>query len=128
MKIAVATTHRWSRITGHAGKAKYWLVFDAHAGRSVPVPQRIVLTKLQLPHYFKDDGPHPLRGVSTIVTASAGEGYFRHAKKWGAEVLLTGETEPVDAVRKILAREPLAKARFDITTSFCKVIDLFSSH
>ena len=73
-------------------------------------------------------GSMPAGRVSTIVTASAGEGYFRHAKKWGAEVLLTGETEPAEAVRKILAREPLAKARFDITTSFCKVIDLFSSH
>jgi len=30
--------------------------------------------------------------------------------------------------RKLLAREPPTEARFDITTSFCKVIDLFSGY
>jgi hypothetical protein len=83
---------------------------------------------MQLPHYCKDDGPHPLREVSILVTASAGEGYFRHVGKWGAKVLLTGETNPKESVRKILTGEPLAEPRFDITTSFCKVIDMFSSH
>jgi hypothetical protein len=128
MKIAVATRKNWTRVSGHAGQTRHWLVFNCQFGNQVPAPDRVVLARMHLPHYCKDDGPHPLHGVHTLVTASAGEGYFRHVGKWGANVLLTGEADPYEAVRKILAGEPLAPPRFDITTSFCKVIDLFSSH
>jgi predicted Fe-Mo cluster-binding NifX family protein len=128
MKIAVATKKNWTRVSGHAGQTKSWLIFDCQPGQPQPEPARIVLSRMQLPHYCKDDGPHPLRGVSTLVTASAGEGYFRHAATWGAKVILTGESDPIEVVRKILAGEALAEPRFDITTSLCKVIDLFSSH
>jgi len=128
MKIAIATRKNWCAISGHAGQARHWLVFDCPPDNRVPNHQRIVLTKEQLPHYFKDDGPHPLHGVAVVVVASAGDGYIRRMEKWGARVLLTGETDPREAVRKILAGEILAKTRFDVTTSFCKLRDLFSNH
>jgi hypothetical protein len=46
----------------------------------------------------------------------------------GADVLLTGETDPATALSRIIAGEPLPEQRFDITTSFCKLRDLFSRH
>jgi len=49
-------------------------------------------------------------------------------EKWGAQVLLTGETDPLIALRKIMAGEALADTRFDITTTLCKLRDLFSRH
>jgi hypothetical protein len=49
-------------------------------------------------------------------------------QKWGAQVLLTGETDPLVALQKILAGEALADTRFDITTTLCKLRDLFSRH
>ena len=88
----------------------------------------MVLSHAQLPHYFHDDGAHPLRGVEIVVAASAGDGYIRHMQSWGAQVLLTGETEPLTALQKILAGEALPDTRFDITTVLCKVRDLFSKH
>ena len=48
--------------------------------------------------------------------------------QWGAQVLLTGEAEPAVALRKILAGEALADTRFDVTTTLCKLRDLFSRH
>jgi len=48
--------------------------------------------------------------------------------KWGAQVLLTGETDPDAALRKILSGEALPETRFDITTTLCKLRDLFSQH
>jgi predicted Fe-Mo cluster-binding NifX family protein len=128
MKIAIATKDHGTQVSGHAGQATDWLVFDCQPGAAIPKPQNIVLTKEQLPHHFRDDGPHPLHGVEIIIAASAGDGYIRHMEKWGAQVLLTGETDPLVALQKILAGEALADTRFDVTTTLCKLRDLFSRH
>lgn len=128
MKIAIATKSSWSLVSGHAGQAMDWLVFDCQPGAPFPKPQRIQLSKAQLPHHFNDDGPHPLHGVGIMVAASAGDGFMRHMEKWGAQVLLTGETDPLTALKKVLAGEALADMRFDITTTLCKLRDLFSKH
>jgi predicted Fe-Mo cluster-binding NifX family protein len=128
MKIAIATKENWSRVSGHAGQTRDWLVFDCQPGHPRPTPLGIQLTKEQLPHYFNDDDPHPLHGVEIVVAASAGDGYIRHMRKWGAQVLLTGETDPLIALEKILAGEAPADTRFDISTTLCKLRDLFSRH
>lgn len=129
MKIAIATKGEdWTQVSGHAGQTKHWLVFDCQPGQPIPAPDRILLTKEQLPHHFRDDCPHPLHGVEIIVAASAGDGYIRHMAKWGAQVLLTGETNVQVALQKVLAGEALADTRFDITTTLCKLRDLFSRH
>ena|SRR5450830_997927 len=128
MKIAIATKDNWSTVSGHAGQAQDWLVFDCQPGKPIPEPQHIQLSKEQLPHHFLDDAPHPLHGVEIMIAANAGDGYIRHMEKWGAQVLLTGETEPGVALEKVLAGEALADTRFDITTTLCKLRDLFSRH
>ncbi len=128
MKIAIATKSTWTQVSGHAGQTRDWLVYDCQPGQQIPEPQRITLSKEQMPHHFQDDGPHPLHGVDIMVAASAGDGYLRHMAKWGAQVLLTGEQDPRTALEKILAGEALADPRFDITTTLCKLRDLFSRH
>jgi len=128
MKIAIATRDGWSKVSGHAGKAHDWLVYDCEPGQPIPEPQRIQLEKEHLPHHFKDDGPHPLHGVAIFVAGSAGDGYIRHMAKWDAEVLLTGEEVPAVALQKILSGDALPDTRFDITTTLCKLRDMFSSH
>jgi len=128
MKIAIATKDHWSRVSGHAGQAHQWLVYECQPGVALPLPQRVELTQAQLPHHFQDDGPHPLHGVEIMIAASAGDGFIRHMAKWGAQVLLTGEADPRAALDKILAGEALADPRFDVTTPLCKLRDLFSRH
>jgi predicted Fe-Mo cluster-binding NifX family protein len=130
MKIAVPTAD-WATISGHAGKARYWLLYDLSEqrdGPALPPPVRIELTREQLPHYFKDDGPHPLDGVEIVLAGSAGDGFIRHMKKRGTDVLLTGETDPAAALALLVKGEALPDQRFDITTSLCKLRDLFSRH
>jgi predicted Fe-Mo cluster-binding NifX family protein len=128
MKIAIATKDNWSKVSGHAGQTRDWLVFNCRPGQPIVEPERIQLGKEQLPHNFQDDGPHPLHGVEIVVAASAGDGYVRHMKKWGAEVRLTSEIDPRVALQKILFGERLPETRFDITTALCKLRDLFSRH
>lgn len=126
MKVAIATHKHWSQVSGHAGQAREWLLFDCQPGIPAPEPRRLSLTKEQLPHQFKDDGPHPLHGVEVLIAGSAGDGFLRHMGRWGAQVLLTGETDPLAALQKVLAGEALPDTRFDVTTALCKVRDLFS--
>ena len=128
MKVAIATHKDWTQVSGHAGQTREWLLFDCRPGAPLPEPQRIALTKQQLPHHFQDDGPHPLHGVQVLIAGSAGDGFLRHMETWGAEVLLTGETDPRAALQKVLAGEALPDTRFDVTTALCKVRDLFSRH
>lgn len=128
MKIAVATKDNWAQVCGHAGQTRDWLVFDCQPGEPRPAPQRVLLTEEQLPHHFQDDGPHPLHGVEILIAASAGDGFMRHMEQWGAQVLLTGETDPGLALEKIMAGEALADSRFDVTTTLCKLRDLFSRY
>ena len=128
MKVAIATHKDWSQVSGHAGRAREWLLFDCRPGEPLPEPQRIALTMEQLPHHFEDDGPHPLQGVELLIAGSAGDGFLRHMAGWGAQVLLTGEIDPLAALNKVLAGEALPDTRFDVTTALCKVRDLFSRH
>lgn len=128
MKIAMAVNADGTQVSGHAGKARHWAIFDCQPGRPIPPAERVQLTEQQLPHNFHDDGPHPLHGVDVLVAGSAGDGFVRHMAKWGAQVLLTGETVPGEALGRILAGEALPDTRFDITTTLCKIRDLFSRH
>ena len=130
MKIAIPTKD-WTSVSGHAGQARHWLVYDlagTTAGAALPQPGRVELAKSQVFHHFQDDGPHPLDGVELVIAGSAGDGFVRHMKTRGAEVVLTGEADPATALAKIIAGETLPDPRFDITTSLCKLRDLFSRH
>ncbi len=130
MKIGVATRD-FETVAGHAGKAQNWLLFDLanlKPGDPLPEPARVELAKEQLFHHFQDNGPHPLDGLEIVIAGSAGEGFIRHMRKRGADVLLTGETDPATALARIIAGEALPDQRFDITTSLCKLRDLFSRH
>lgn len=126
LRVAVAVTEDHARVAGHAGQARHWLLFDC--GADTPTPQAIVLRKEQLPHHFRDDGPHPLQGSQVVVAASAGEGFIRHMGRWGAQVLLTGEPDPHAVLAKIREGAALADPRFDLTTTLCRLRDLFSRH
>jgi predicted Fe-Mo cluster-binding NifX family protein len=130
MKIAIATKD-WVSVSGHAGKTRRWLLYDLAdrgSGGELPPPTRVELAKEQIFHYFNDDAKHPLDEVEIVISGSAGDGFIRHMRKRGAEVLLTGETDPATALARIISGEALPDQRFDITASLCKLRDLFSRH
>ncbi|HEX6733403.1 MAG TPA: hypothetical protein VF096_01205 [Azonexus sp.] len=130
MKIAIATK-QFREVSGHAGQCRHWLLYDlsAHrAGQLLPAPQPVELQREEVLHTFADDRVHPLDGIDLAVVASAGDGFIRHMKKRGCDVLLTGESDPATAITRIVAGEALPDPRFDLTTSLCKLRDLFSRH
>lgn len=130
MKIAIATRD-FATVAGHAGQSRHWLLYDLSSympGQVLPAPSRINLEADQVLHVFKDDRPHPLDGVDLVVAASAGDGFVRHMRTRRTDVMLTGETDPAEVITRIVSGQPLPDQRFDITTTLCKLRDLFSRH
>jgi predicted Fe-Mo cluster-binding NifX family protein len=130
MKIAIATKNH-TEVSGHAGQCRQWLLYDLSQHRSsqlLPAPEPITLSKEEVLHTFTDDRPHPLDGINIAVVASAGDGFIRHMKMRGCQVLVAGESDPAVAITRILAGEALSDPRFDVTTSLCKLRDLFSRY
>ena len=107
MKIAV-TSQNFRTITGHAGKARRFLVFEAEAGSDPSEVERIDLPMGMAFHDFRGDGAHPIDGVDVVITGSCGAGFAHRLAARGIRVLATGETDPVSAARKVAADEPLA--------------------
>jgi len=131
MKIAMPTKD-FRTICGHAGQARKWLLYTlpqtVATAEEIPVPEQIDLPKEMAIHHFKEEGPHPLDGVDLILTFSAGDGFFRRMAKRGTQVEITGEPNPAAALLNHLRGRAQPKPPFDITTKFCKLHDLFSSH
>lgn len=125
MKIAIATKD-YTHVSGHAGQARHWLVYDSDA--DAHEPRRVELPKAQVFHHWEEDGPHPLEDVEVIVAGSAGDGFRRRMSKRGVEVLLTSEKDAERAFSAVLSGEVLPEPGFDPSLLLCRVFDLFSKH
>lgn len=127
MKIAVASSD-FTKVAGHAGRARKWLIYEVSADGAVGSPGQIELAADNVFHYAEDGRPHPLDGVEALIAQSAGEGFLKNMEKRGIRPVLTAETDPAKAVRDFLA-ETLAPAKpRPIGSLICKTIDLFSKH
>ena len=131
MKIAIATED-FEKVSGHAGQAARWLIYDCEPGGDlgveIGVDTRIELAKAQVFHHWADAGPHPLDGVEVMIARSAGDGFLRRMQQRGVNVLLTSETHADAALLKVLAGEALPDSRWDASLLLCRLRDLFSKH
>lgn len=128
MKIAVAVTSDALKVSGHAGRARHWLVFDVDQPERVGEPVRVELEPDMVFHHFEGDAPHPLDGIEAMIAISAGDGFLKHMGKRGVEVALTAETLPAKAVADYLADRLSAPRPRPIGALLCKTLDLFSKH
>lgn len=101
MKIAI-TSQNFRTITGHAGKTRRFLVFEAAQGVEPTEVERIDLPLEMSFHEFRGTGPHPIDSVDAIITGSAGPGFIRHLASRGIQVFVTSETDPRRAIRALL--------------------------
>jgi len=99
MKIAV-TSQNFRTVTGHAGKARRFLVYEAD-GETVREVGRLDLPKEQSFHELHGDAPHPIDGVDVLVTGGCGENFVARMARRGIRVVATSETDPVTAARLV---------------------------
>ena len=102
MRVAVASQN-FREITGHGGRARRFLVYQAQPGNEPLEVERLDLPKEMAMHEFQDNGPHPLDQVQLLIVGSAGDGFVRRLGARGIKVAITGEIDPVKAVRDYFA-------------------------
>ena len=102
MKIAV-TSQNFRTITGHGGKSRRFIVYEATADAEPVEIERLDLPREFAVHEVRGDGPHPVDGVDALLTASCGEGFRRRLAGRGIRVVVTGEQDPLAAVRALAA-------------------------
>jgi len=96
MRIAV-TSQNFRTITGHAGKARRFMLFEIAEGGNIFDAGKIDLPKSMSIHEHPVDEPHPIDGADVVITAGCGDGFRRKMASRGIRVVTTGETDPVIA-------------------------------
>ena len=102
MRIAVASQN-FRTVTGHAGKTRRFLVFEASPGQPAREVERFDLPKEMAFHEFRGDGPHPLYSVQAVIAGSMGPGFARRLAGRGITAVATSETDPARAADAFVA-------------------------
>ena len=116
MRIAVASQNFHS-ISGHAGKSRRFLVFEAERGATPREVERLELAREMSLREFAGDGPHPLDTVDVVIVGSARLGFIGRMAARGVITVTTSETDPAVAVSKYLdGSSPAAASETDRRT------------
>jgi len=105
MKIGVSSQN-FRTITGHAGKARRFLVFE-ETTNGIHELERIDLPKEMAMHGYTGDD-HPLFSLDILITAGCGGGFINRMASSNVQVIPTSETDPKTAVEKVLAGKTLS--------------------
>jgi len=109
MNIAV-TSQNFRTITGHAGKARRFLVYTSPAEGEWVETDRVDLPKEMAMHGF-GGGSHPVDAFDVLITAGCGDGFIRKMEIRGVTVLTTSESDPLKAVETYASGQPLPEAK-----------------
>lgn len=101
MRIAVSSQN-YRTVTGHAGKARRFIVFETDGETPPREIERLDLDANMAIHGFDHTADHPLDRMNALITGSAGEGFVRHLAARGVMVVATNETIPSLAVEAFL--------------------------
>jgi len=106
MRIGV-TSQNFRTITGHAGKTRRFLVFEAAPGTEPLEVERLDLPpEMSLHEYHGED--HPLFCLDALITQGHGQGFGQRLARYGVRVVATAATDPLAAVTALVAGQPLA--------------------
>lgn len=105
MKIGI-TSQNFRTITGHAGKARRFLIYEPRTNDQLNEAERLDLPKEMCLHEFRGNS-HPIYELDVLITGGCGQGFARRLAAFGVDVLATGETDPVKAATDYLAGRPL---------------------
>lgn len=110
MKFAV-TSDDFQSITGHAGHATRFLVYEAQTGKEPVEVARIDIAEEQTIHNFKG-GAHPLDGVEVLIAASAGGCFVERMQARGIATAVARDIPPAMAVAAFMSGKllPLTEA------------------
>lgn len=102
MRIAV-TSQNFRTVTGHAGRARRFIVFTTEDNQPPREIERLDLNTDMAIHGYGRRNPHPLDTMDVLITGSAGEGFVHNLAARDVLVVATPETDPHKAVEAFLA-------------------------
>lgn len=101
MRIAV-TSQNYRTVTGHAGRARRFIVFEADGQEPPREVERLDLDTDMAIHGYDHRAAHPLDNMQVLITGGAGDGFVRNLAARGVLVVATSETVPSLAVEAFL--------------------------
>ena len=102
MKIGV-TSQNLRTITGHASKARSFLVYESVGGEPLQAVEPIELSMDMSIHAWDKRGDHPLLALDYLITGPCGKSFINEMKQYGVRVRTTDDTDPLAAVQQLLA-------------------------
>jgi predicted Fe-Mo cluster-binding NifX family protein len=102
MRIAI-TSQNFRTVTGHAGRARRFIVFEADGLSAPREVERIDLDVNMAMHGYDHRAAHPLDAMDVLITGGAGEGFVRNLAMRGVQVVATPEDDPQLAVAAFFA-------------------------
>jgi predicted Fe-Mo cluster-binding NifX family protein len=102
MKIGV-TSQNLRTVTGHASKARSFLVYEWAAGQALQTVEPIELSMDMSIHAWDKRGDHPLFALDYLITGPCGKSFINQMKQYGVRVKTTDETDPLLAVQQLVA-------------------------
>jgi predicted Fe-Mo cluster-binding NifX family protein len=103
MKIAV-TSQDFRTVTGHAGRARRFLVYSVQPGGEPVEAARLDLPAELSFHEAGGTGAHPIDGVDVVLSAGFGAHFVQAMAQRAIQVAATDKEDPVEAVRDYLDR------------------------
>jgi predicted Fe-Mo cluster-binding NifX family protein len=107
MRIAI-TSQNFRSVTGHAGRARRFIVFEADGHSPPREVERIDLDANMAMHGYEHAAAHPLDTMDVLITGGAGEGFVRNLAARGVRVVATPEEDPRLAVAAFFAGRVLS--------------------
>ncbi len=99
MNIGISSQN-FRTITGHAGKARRFLIFVPDSNGNMIKAERLDLPMEMTMHNFQG-GPHPLDDLDVLITQSCGQGFSRNLTARGVRVIITSESDPMKAAQAV---------------------------
>lgn len=107
MKIAVSSQNKLN-ITGHAGKASRFWIYDVDEEAGKVVSKNLIeLERADILHmrFHESTDPyaeHPVLASDVVITGGAGQGFIVKMAKANVQVAITLEKNPDTAVTKLM--------------------------
>jgi predicted Fe-Mo cluster-binding NifX family protein len=107
MRIAV-TSQNFRTITGHAGKARRFLILEVQdEGAPVEVERLDLPPGMSLHDAHGDDHPLFRMHLDAVITQGAGDRFIERLARQGIVVRATSATDPTSAASDLAAGRPL---------------------
>jgi predicted Fe-Mo cluster-binding NifX family protein len=103
MRIAV-TSQDFRTVTGHAGRARRFLIYDVPANGAPSECGRLDLTPEQSIHEAGGAGTHPIDGVDVLLSAGFASHFVLTMAQRGIQAAVTDKIDPIEAVTDYLVR------------------------